>query len=84
LDFSAAAPLFGATTEVRDRFWMKRYGPSRRRAQNATAALKIFIRHPKKTFVTISVISGHCIGLGAFVSPSGALVAYDPVVSGDT
>jgi hypothetical protein len=32
LDFSAAASLFNATTEVRDRFWMKRYGPSRRRA----------------------------------------------------
>jgi hypothetical protein len=32
LDFSAAALLFNATTEVRDRFWMKRYGPSRRRA----------------------------------------------------
>jgi hypothetical protein len=32
LDFSAAASLFNATTEVRDRFWMKRYGPSHRRA----------------------------------------------------
>jgi hypothetical protein len=32
LDFSAAASLFNAITEVRDRFWMKRYGPSRRRA----------------------------------------------------
>jgi hypothetical protein len=28
----SAASLFNATTEVRDRFWMKRYGPSRRRA----------------------------------------------------
>src|SRR5204863_9475390 len=44
---------------VRDRFWMKRYGPSRRRAQNASAALKIFIRHPKKTFATISALFGH-------------------------
>ena len=33
---------------------MKRYGPSRRRAQNASAALRIFVRHPKKTFATIS------------------------------
>jgi hypothetical protein len=32
LDISAAALLFNATTEVRGRFWMKRYGPSRRRA----------------------------------------------------
>jgi hypothetical protein len=33
---------------------MKRYGPSRRRAQSASAALRIFVRHPKKTFATIS------------------------------
>jgi hypothetical protein len=32
LDFSAAASLFNAATEVGDRFWMKRYGPLRRRA----------------------------------------------------
>jgi hypothetical protein len=31
-DFSAAASSFNATTEARDRFWTKRYGPSRRRA----------------------------------------------------
>jgi hypothetical protein len=54
LDFSAAASLFNATTEVRDRFWMKRYGPSHRRAQNASAPLRIFVRNPKKTFATIS------------------------------
>jgi hypothetical protein len=30
--FFAAASLVGATTEVRDRFLMKRYGPSRRRS----------------------------------------------------
>src|SRR4030095_10066419 len=58
LDFSAAASPFNATTEVRDRFWMKRYGPSRRRAQNASAALRIFVHHPEKTFATISAISG--------------------------
>src|SRR3954467_12066105 len=51
---SAAGPLFSGTTEVRDRFWMKRYGPSRRRAENASVALRIFVRHPKKTFATIS------------------------------
>jgi hypothetical protein len=33
---------------------MKRLSPSRRRAQNASVALKIFVRHPKKTFATIS------------------------------
>jgi len=32
LDFTAAAPVFNATTEVHGQFWMKRYGPSRRRA----------------------------------------------------
>jgi hypothetical protein len=50
LDFSATASLFNATTEVRDRFWMKPYGPSRRRALDASAALRIFVRHPEKTF----------------------------------
>src|SRR5258708_27614322 len=50
---------FNATTEVRDRFWMKRYGPSRRRALDASAALKIFVRHPENTFATISANSGH-------------------------
>ena len=45
--FSAAASLVSATTEARDRFWVKRYGPSRRRAQSASAALRIFVRHPK-------------------------------------
>jgi hypothetical protein len=57
LDFSAAASLLHATTEVHNRFWMKRYGPSRRRARSASAALGIFVRHPKKTFATISAQS---------------------------
>jgi hypothetical protein len=30
---SAAASLASATAEARGRFWMRRYGPSRRRAQ---------------------------------------------------
>jgi hypothetical protein len=38
---------------------MKRYGPSRRRAQMASAALRIFVRYPKKTFATISAMNGH-------------------------
>jgi hypothetical protein len=33
---------------------VKRCGPSYRRARNASAALKIFVRHPKKTFSTLS------------------------------
>src|ERR1700704_2907188 len=62
LAFPAAASLFSATAEVRDRFWMKRYGPSRRRAQNASTALRIFVRHPKKTFATISARRRHRFG----------------------
>ena len=56
--FSAAASLASATAEVRGRFRMKRYGPSRRRAQNASAALIIFVPHPKKTFATVSTLNG--------------------------
>src|SRR2546429_8677750 len=37
---------------------MKRYGPSRRRALDASAALRIFVRHPEKTFATISASNG--------------------------
>jgi len=45
------ASLLYATTEVHDRFWMKRYGPLAPPAgQNASAALKIFILPPKKDF----------------------------------
>src|SRR5438477_74714 len=61
---NAASSLFNATTEVRDRFWIKRYGPSRRRAQNASAALRTFVRHPKKTFATISAPLRHADGRG--------------------
>jgi hypothetical protein len=46
--------FFNATTEIRDRFWMKRCGPSRRLAQNASTDLRVFVRHPKKTSATIS------------------------------
>src|SRR5882757_2294476 len=37
---------------------MKRYGPSRRRSLNASAALRIFVHHLKKTFATKSTQSG--------------------------
>ena len=43
--------------EIGDRFWIRRYGPSRRRAQNASVVLRIFVRHTKKTFATISATS---------------------------
>src|SRR5882672_8044450 len=33
-------------------------GPSHRRAQNASAALRIFVRHPRKTFATVSATCG--------------------------
>src|ERR1700674_5705500 len=33
-------------------------GPSRRRGKNASAALRIFVRHRKKIFATISAQSG--------------------------
>ena len=59
LDFSAAASPFNATADARDRFWIKRYGPSRRCAQNASAALRIFVRRPKKTFATIPATNGN-------------------------
>jgi hypothetical protein len=59
LDFSTAASLFSAATKIRGRFWTNRYGPSRRRAQNASAALKNFVCHPKKTFSTLSAPNGH-------------------------
>src|SRR5713101_5717953 len=49
-----------AATKVRGRFWVKRYGPSRRRARNASAAFRIFDPHPKKTFATVSANTRHC------------------------
>jgi hypothetical protein len=65
LDFSAAASLFSAATKVRGRFWTNRYGPSRRRAQSVSAALKNFVPHPKKTFSTLSAHSGRGKASGA-------------------
>jgi hypothetical protein len=40
--------LFNAPTEVRDRFWINQYGPSHRRAQNASA--RNFRSAPQKDF----------------------------------
>jgi hypothetical protein len=49
-----AAKRRSANTKVRGRFSTKRCGPSRREARDASAALKIFVHHPKKTFATKS------------------------------
>jgi len=49
---SNAAKRRGTDTQVRGDFSEKRYGPSRRHVQHAPAPLKIFVRHPKKTFAT--------------------------------
>jgi hypothetical protein len=48
--FSVAASLFNAATKVRDRFWMKRYGPLRRRAQKRISGSKNFRSAPRKDF----------------------------------
>jgi hypothetical protein len=59
--FSAAALLFNATTEVRDRSWMKRYGPSRRRVQNVSAAaLRIFCNNICQKTTLIVTSSTQC------------------------
>jgi len=43
--------FFNAATKVGDRIWINRYGPSRRRAQNASAAaLRIFCSTLQKDF----------------------------------
>jgi hypothetical protein len=42
--------LARADPKVRGRSGVRRCGPSRRRARNALAAFKIFVRHPKKDF----------------------------------
>src|SRR6476646_3455662 len=57
-DLYAAATPRSASTKVRGRSWVKRCGPSRRRARSVSAVFKIFVLHPKKTFATISANSG--------------------------
>jgi hypothetical protein len=54
LSVSIAEGLFGIDTKVRGRFCVKRYGPSRREAQHASAVLKISVDQPKNTFATKS------------------------------
>jgi hypothetical protein len=54
---SATAVFRSANTKLRDRFCARRCGPSYRRARNASAVLKNFGRHPKKTLATMSANS---------------------------
>src|SRR5258707_6192850 len=54
LDYSDVAMLFSVDTNVGGRFSEKRCGPSRRCAQNASAALENFVCYPQKTFSTAS------------------------------
>src|SRR5882757_532439 len=49
-----------ADTKVGGRFCVKRCGPSRRRVRNASAVLRNFVHHPKRTFSTLSTTNGHC------------------------
>jgi hypothetical protein len=56
-DVSAAAKLRSADAKVRSRFCVKRCCPTRRHARNASAVLKNFVRHQKKTFSTLSARS---------------------------
>ena len=58
LDAATAAMPSRADTKTGGRFCMKRCGPSRRRMRNASAALKNFVRQPKKTFSTPSARTG--------------------------
>ena len=58
LDVSTAAMLARGDTKIRRRFCERRCGPSHRGERNASAVLKNFVRQPKKTFSTVSAISG--------------------------
>src|ERR1700722_14200888 len=49
---SAAARLFKTITGIRGCVCANRFGPSRRRAWNASAVLKNLVRRPKRTFST--------------------------------
>jgi hypothetical protein len=49
----------GANTKVRGRFSEMRRGPSHLCARNASEALETFVRHPEKTFSTVSARNGH-------------------------
>src|SRR5277367_6650551 len=48
-----------ADAKVRGRFSETRRGPAHRCARSASAALENFVRHPQKTFSTVSTRNGH-------------------------
>jgi hypothetical protein len=50
LDFSAAVLLFNATTEIRGRFWMKRYGSLTSPLVKRISGSKKFRSSPQKDF----------------------------------
>src|SRR4051794_11315565 len=62
---------------------MDRYGPSHRRTSNASAALGIFVHHPKKTFATISATSGHRLGPAECLLRGHERNDISPSTSGD-
>jgi len=64
-----------ADTKLRGRFSGKRCGPSRLCARNASAGLENFVRHPQKTFATVSVES-RCaaVALGSNISVAAPFV----------
>jgi hypothetical protein len=57
LGFSAAASLFSGTTEIRDRFWMKRYGSLTSSSVKRISGSRNFRSPPQKDF---------CNNIGAF------------------
>ena len=62
------AILRSAHTKLRGRFCVKRCGPSYRRVRNASAVLKNFCRHPKKTFCnTICPLADTGLGVGVVI-----------------
>jgi hypothetical protein len=54
----AKVDFWTALPKVHGRFCVRRCGPSRRRARNASAILKNFVSQPKKTFATQSARNG--------------------------
>src|SRR5712671_7701452 len=60
--------LADIVAKVQNRTTQKISRKSRRLTQNASAALRIFVRHPKKAFSTISAQSGHQVDAGSAVN----------------
>jgi hypothetical protein len=71
LGISIGARILGADAKVRGRFYVKRYGPSRREARDASAPLRISVHHPNNTFATKSALFGP-EGSGRRCQPLGA------------